>query len=497
MTRIGTRSSRHWLLAAGSLTLIAGAVWLASCGGGTISGGFNPPQGTISVSISDPPSCKFPAGSFQSVFVTVRSVMVHISGTAGDSDAGWHEIAPNLATAPIQLDLLAIPTGGCVLAMLGSNVSLPAGDYQQIRLILLPNNPAPGEPVPANNACSSVNAFNCAVLDPSAPGGGGIVAVELSSQANTGLKVPPGQIVGGPIRVAAGQHVDLNIDFNVCASLVRQGNNQLRLLPTLTAGQVSSVNAGISGRVLDSTTLMPVSGGQVQVALEQPDSGGVDRIIMQAAADSNGNFNFCPVPAGTYDVVVVGQDGSGVTYGATIITAVDSGVTLGDIPLIAQVVGSTAAAAIAGAVTSENAGAGVSIDAALSAFQTIPVGGNPRPVTIPLLTMSVSNIATAATPMDISVTCPANTFCEGYSLVVPAQNPSFGAFVAGGTSFSVPVLGDVNYSVEARAFRPMSGGVATCTPSSVSTTLDATDVTLKVSSGLTTTAKQISFTACM
>ncbi|MGH9789917.1 MAG: hypothetical protein ACRD5W_01790, partial [Candidatus Acidiferrales bacterium] len=135
--------------------------------------------------------------------------------------------------------------------------------------------------------------------------------------------------------------------------------------------------------------------------------------------------------------------------------------------------------------------------AALSAFQTIPVGGNPRPVTIPLLTMSVSNIATAATPMAISVICPANTFCEGYSLVVPAQNPSFGIFVAGGTSFSVPVLGDVNYSVEARAFRPMSGGVATCTPSSVTTTLDATDVTLKVSSGLTTTAKQISFTACM
>ncbi|MGH9859630.1 MAG: DUF4382 domain-containing protein, partial [Candidatus Acidiferrales bacterium] len=102
MTRIGTRSSRHWLLAAGSLTLIAGAVWLASCGGGAnISGGFNPPQGTISVSISDPPSCKFPAGSFQSVFVAVRSVMVHISSSASDGDGGWVEIAPNLATAPI------------------------------------------------------------------------------------------------------------------------------------------------------------------------------------------------------------------------------------------------------------------------------------------------------------------------------------------------------------------------------------------------------------
>ena len=76
--------------AAGSL-----AIWLAACGGGnvTVSGGFNPPQGTVSVSITDPPSCRFPAGSFQSVWVTIRSVQAHISTTAGDGSSGWQELA--------------------------------------------------------------------------------------------------------------------------------------------------------------------------------------------------------------------------------------------------------------------------------------------------------------------------------------------------------------------------------------------------------------------
>lgn len=474
------------LVAAGSL-----AVWLAACGGGavTISGGFNPPQGTVSVSLSDPPSCR---ANYQSVFVTVRSVQAHISSTAGDGSSGWQELAPNLASSPVQLDLLSTPAGGCTLAMLGTNISLPAGDYQQIRLILLANNPPAGQAVPATNACSSVNAYNCVVL-----AGGTVRALNLSSQANTGLKIPPGQIVGGPIRVADGQHVDVNIDFNACASIVAQGNNQFRLRPTLTAGQVSSISSGIGGTIVDSATMQPLNGGEVQVALEQPDSAGIDRILMQAAAAANGTFNFCPVPMGTFDLVAVGQDGAGVTYGPTVVTGITGGSNLGNIPLIAQPSGSTAAGTIEGVVTSENAGAGASIDAAVSALQSITVGGNPRPVTIPLFSMSVSNIATAATPMAVFATCPANTFCEGYTLRVPAQNPSFGSFVSGGgTLFSTPVAGDVNFTVEAQAFRPMSGGTATCTPSSKTTTVDEMDQPLKVLAGTAVTAKRIDFTTC-
>jgi hypothetical protein len=460
------------------------AVWLAACGGDvSVSGGFNPPRGTVSVSISDPPSCR---ATYQSVYVTVRSVQAHISSSADDNSGGWQELAPNLASNPIQLDLLSTPAGGCTLAMLGTNIALPAGDYQQIRLLLVANNAASG---PSPNACSSVNAFNCVVL-----ANGTVRPLLLASQANTGLKIPPGQIVGGPIRVADGQHVDLNIDFNACASIVRQGNNQYRLRPTLTAGQVSSIRSGISGTIVDSATMLPLSGGEVQVALEQPDRGGIDRIIMQAAAAANGTFNFCPVPMGTFDLVAVGQNGAGVTYGATVVTGITGGSNIGNVPLIAQA-GATAPGTIQGVVTSENAGVGASIDGAVSALQTITVGGNSRQVTIPLFNMSVSNIATAAMPMAM-ITCPTNTFCEQYVLILPAQNPSFGAFVSGGTLFSAPTAPPVPLTVEVKAFRPMSGGTATCTPNLKTTSVDPADVALAVTAGMTLTAKQLDFTAC-
>lgn len=477
------------------------AIWLAACGGGnvTVSGGFNPPQGTVSVSITDPPSCKFPAGSFQSVWVTIRSVQAHISTTAGDGSSGWQELAPGLANSPLQVDLLAIPQGGCVLAMLGSNVTLPAGDYQQIRLILLSNTPGAGQAVPANNACASVNAYNCVVRHASA--GGTTHRLLLNSQDLTGLKIPPGQIVGGPIRVASGQHADINIDFNTCASLLRQGNGEYRMRPVLTAGQVSSVNSGLSGRVVDAATMQPLAStpnpAEVLVALEQPDSAGTDRIIMQAAADASGNFNFCPVPAGTYDLVAVGQDGAGVTYGATVLTGVPAGSNVGNIPLIAQPAGSAMPGTIQGVVTSENAGAGASVDAAVNAFQNITVGGSPRQVTIPLFNSSVSNFPTAATPTaGFASPCPANTFCEGYSLLVPAQNPSFGAFSTSGTMFSAPAAAPVPFAVEVRAFRPMSGGTATCSPSSKSTTMTSLSAPLEVTAGAPVTAARLDFTAC-
>ncbi|MBI3485069.1 MAG: DUF4382 domain-containing protein [Acidobacteria bacterium] len=468
--------------------LLAAAIFTVNCGGG-VQITSNPPMGTVSVSASDPPSCRFPSGNFKHVYVTITSVQAHLIPTATDSMPGWQEIAPTLAAAPVQLDLISTPQTGCVLAQLGSNVSLPAGDYQQIRLILLPNSPAGGTPTPANNACGS-QGFNCVVLSDDS-----IHILSLSSQANTGLKIPPGQIAGGAIRVAAGQNTDLNIDFNTCASLVLQGNGQYRLKPTLTAGQVSANNTGLSGQVVDSATMLPIVGGQVLVAIEQPDSTGVDRVIMQTATDANGNFNFCPLPVGTFEVVAVATSGAGVAYNATIALNVPSGTAMGKLPLIAEAGAATGPGTIQGVVTSANASAGAGIDAAMSAFQTISLSGSgTRDVTIPLLGASTGNIATTATP--VAVVCPVNTFCEQYTLIVPASNPSFGTFAASGTTFSVPAAGSVLFKVEARAFRPLSGGAHTCASTSLTVNQDSTSAPLAVTAGATVTAKQMDFTGC-
>src|SRR5438132_2834843 len=164
-----------------SLAITIVAVNLIGCGG-------NPPtmqsssMGTINVSMSDPPSCAAatssaipvpaggtaaPGGNFMNVFVTIRSIQAHTSATADNTSSGWQELAPQLVSAPMQVDLLHLPASGqCLLEQLGS-ASLPAGDYQQIRLILLAN-AAPSGPAPStdSNACFKPlggDVFNCVV----------------------------------------------------------------------------------------------------------------------------------------------------------------------------------------------------------------------------------------------------------------------------------------------------------------------------------------------
>src|SRR5216683_3839139 len=216
MLRLMARPIQHFLLVS---VMAVVAMIIVSCGGNS-SSLQGPTMGTVLVSISDPPSCMPPNGHFTHVYVTVRSVQAHTSATADDNSAGWQELAPQLASAPMQIDLFSKPDTTCVLAQLGS-ASLPVGNLQQIRLLLLSNTPAAGAAVPAPNACAG-NGFNCVVVDNG--GASTIHELVLSSQDETGLKIPPGQIMGGPIEVAAGQSVDLNIDFNACASIVQEGN---------------------------------------------------------------------------------------------------------------------------------------------------------------------------------------------------------------------------------------------------------------------------------
>ena len=137
--------------------------------------------------------------------------------------------------------------------------------------------------------------------------------LQLSSESNTGIKIPSGQIAGGEFTVGSGETKDLNIDFNACASIVVQGNGQYRLNPVLHAGEISTASASISGTVIDGGTTLPVVDGNTVVALEQKDTSGVDRVIMETVAAANGTFVFCPVPAGAYDLVVTSINGVGKT----------------------------------------------------------------------------------------------------------------------------------------------------------------------------------------
>jgi hypothetical protein len=471
--------------------LVAVALTLVTCGKTTFTGNFNNGMGTVNVSISDPPSCSPPAGSFKSVFITIRSVQAHISATADDNSPGWVELVPELTTQPVQVDLLNLPANGaCLLKTLGSNATLPAGDYQQIRLLLADNSNSTAS-LPSNACASLGQVFNCVVDNKS-----NTSELQLSSQANTGLKIPPGQVVGGPIHVSAGQTVDINIDFSACASIIREGNGMFRLKPTLTAGVVSTNTTGISGQVVDSVTSQPIAGATV--ALENADKSSTDRIFMEAITDSGGHFSFCPLPMGAvFDVVVDAVSSFGTAYNATVVVNVPGGTDVGTLPLVAETGAAKGPGTIQGIATALNGTAGANIDVSTSALQTVSLsGGATRPVTIPLLPGSTSNVA-----VESSMPCPATgspmgAFCAQYTLVVPASNPNVGSFSAGKITFSPPASGNVLYSVEADATKPMSGGAAICSMPSQTTNLDALGTVLKVIAGAAVTAKEIDFAGC-
>ncbi len=450
--------SRLWLAVA--VLVISGFVALIGCSSSSA-------PGTVKVSLSDPPTCMAPQGPYLHVYVTVNDVQINQSASASNGDAGWLDLTPGLQQNPVQVDLLGT-SNQCFLATLGS-AGIQAGTYQQLRIFLANNGTV------ANNKCGV--GLNCVVLaaDPT-----NSQPLQLSSEAQTGIKIPSGQIAGGQFAIASGETKDLNIDFDACASLVVQGNGQYRLKPVLHAGEVAvqSTSTAIGGTIIDGATQQPIAGGNTVVALEQS-VGGIDRVMMQTVPNSAGGFSFCPVPDGTYDVVVASINGAGVAYSATVITGVQPGNTLGTIPMTPGGL----PASIAGQITSTTGSAPVSIDVNVSALQSI---GNNLLVTVPLAQQS----AATATLSTATGSCPTATDCASYTFSLPAANPSIGAVnISGNQSPAAPAAGPVAYTIDGQAF--LSGStLSDCTSPDLQTTVN------NVTAGNSFTAATLAFTGC-
>ncbi len=476
-----------------SVGLFVATLALQNCGGSsTQSQQSSTPSSTtasVTTTITDPPTCAAPTGGFNHVWVTITRVRANISANAGPNDSGWMDML-DLSQSPKQIDLLSLTSNTCLLTQLGTNTGLPPGNYQQIRLLLLAND-ASGVATPSPNQCGS-NGFNCVVLV-----NGATQTIQLSSEAQTGIKIPPGQISTGGINLTAGQSSDLNIDFNACDSILEEGNGRFRLKPTLHAGEVSLNSNSISGRVVDSVTKKPIA--MAKVLVEQPDANGTDRVLAEEMAAADGTFIFCPLPSGDYDVVAAGFIapvlGPAALYNATVTFKVPVGAALGDIPLVPESGASTniVPATIHGQVTSSGTGnTATAADITLSALQqATPTGGPSIMVSVPLFPGSTPTVATAA-----ASTCPTNTDCVNYSLLVPASNPSVGTFSSSGTNYSVPVSGNVQYGIDADSFTPDGSNTPDCSPSDVTTSLDVGGGPLTVALGVTVTAKTLIFTGC-
>lgn len=357
--------SRRGTAKAGSaLVALLVSAFLAACGGGggsANSGG----SGTLGVSLTDAPACGFDA-----VNVTVRQVRVHQSSDASGTAGGWSEITLQPAR---KINLLALTNG--VLEYLGET-ALPAGHYTQLRLVLA-----------ANDASSPER--NSVVLSSGAPAGE--VALTTPSAVQTGIKLVH------EFDVAAGQRVELVLDFDACKSIVARGNGSYLLKPVLKV--VPTALNGISGHV-DAALL----GSNVLISAQR--NGAVVRSTTPQAP--SGAFLLARLDPGDYDVVITAQGHA---------TAVIGAVPVADSASIVEISTDAAAFGLPASVTRSISGT-ATLNPAGAADETVLVaakqtfGGGP--------TVTVKSQAAAL-------------LSGAYALSVPAGAPLLGTYRVGGT----------------------------------------------------------------
>lgn len=228
------------------LPLAVAVVGLAAfgCSKSTSPAGY----GTVRVALTDAPA------NYDSIVLHITEVAVHRD--APDSTAGWFTVA----NPDSNFDLLKLQNG--VFENLGS-VTVPAGHYDQVRLIL---------------------------------GSGSYIVVDgvkhdltVPSGMQTGLK-----LVGG-FDVASGGETDIGIDFDAAHSVHETGNGKWMLKPVVHIREISTTGT-ISGVV------SPADPKSSVFALVGADT------LSSTMTGSNGAFALTLLPAGTYNVAIDAPD---------------------------------------------------------------------------------------------------------------------------------------------------------------------------------------------
>lgn len=384
---------------------------LAACGGGGGSGG----TGTLGLALTDAPAC-----GFDHVYVTVSKVRVHQSSdlNVADADAGWHDLT---LPSPVRIDLLSLSNG--VLYALGTR-TLPAGNYQQLRLMLVAN---------TGNSAPYANAL-----------------VLSGASSETGLSTPSGIQSGikliHPFTVTADQQVDLVLDFDACKSVVQNGNSGNYSLKPV----ISVIPVAVSGRIEGYVDATLAAATPVLVSA-QVVNGTTVTTIKATVADSTGKFVLSPVlatsmQAGSYNLVITATDRA---------TAVVSGVSV--IASSTTAVNTTTSRIALDNSTMLNAGGTVSVsgnavgvDGAVQALQTMsttlpvevaysgidPLDGS-YGFALPVAAAKYAPFVNSATPLVFANAMPSSGV---YSLVATLANGS--ALTAGLTFTSVDVSRD-------------------------------------------------------
>ena len=189
------------------------------------------------------------------------------------------------------------------------------------------------------------------------------------------------------------------------------------------------------------------------------------------------SFAASPLPAGTYDLVIVGQSSAGVVYSPTVVTGVAPGETVSVVSLHALPGVSAAPAVLHGMLDvaergdsscrnrcrrpTERAGGGVEYADGDRASRPGPLG-----IELSLVTSS-------------GASCSAGTSCVSYDLKTSAGPAFVGAYSAGTITLTQSTL-PASYIVDAIAAVPASGGTLDCSPSELKSAAPVAGTTVLV-----------------
>jgi hypothetical protein len=163
----------------------------------------------------------------QHIFVTLRGIEAHTSMTADEDSPGWEELAPDLAAHPMQLDLLALNVDSRLLGFpTSANVpaTIPADEYRQLRLRLVPFNPTADDVLPESNACGSAG-WNCIVF-----ANHSVRPLEFDGAVEE-FHITPGTGTENVFRVLPNEVIHLAIEFDSVSSSFFASNTAVRLAP--------------------------------------------------------------------------------------------------------------------------------------------------------------------------------------------------------------------------------------------------------------------------
>jgi hypothetical protein len=244
--------------------VVVAALGLVGCGGGGGGGGS---VGTLQVAMTDSP------GTYAKVVVTIQEIRAVPAGE-GSADTGPGLPLIATLTPPVAVDVLSLQFAQQVLG----SALVPAGSYEQIRLVLAPN-VAGSDPV------------NYVTLpsDPTTK-----IPLTTPSGQESGLKIV------GNFTVEAGKINAIVLDFNPDKAIVVTGGGKHLLKPT--GIRVVQVPGGLTTFGSISGNVMPDTAWPSAVVSVIP-QGSTTAVAAGSVSPDDGTF-VAFVPAGTYYLVV-------------------------------------------------------------------------------------------------------------------------------------------------------------------------------------------------